>query len=386
MRPPPCDHGDGRRRRGRGGLGRGRQINSERSDDDHGDGSFLGRASRGRPAARSRRPDRSAITTTNASAGRGRARRATERPPRNRRRNDHVRRDAIVVPRTGPARRRHSTISRSAPPAGDLIFADPSTSTTQFQQHHRQRRDEPAHRRQRRRHDRHRQRQRLDPHRHDPDGLGATANLNLTNASTWNVTGIRPHQPRRDQQLRRLRPADFRRRLHDADRHELSASVRDIIDERRARRDGLEGRSPRHQRRRGDRHDADHHQQFRRKRRLDDRRRHSDRHATNGGTIAAQRLRARERPDGRRLQVRARRDERRLVPRLLGADDAAGQVQSSLNSVAKAQQTQIVTNRILSSILLGATQQVSCSSCASGFGSVGSLAFGMQGRWNLRRR
>ena len=59
------------------------------------------------------------------------------------------------------------------------------------------------------------------------------------------------------------------------------------------------------------------------------------------------------------------------------------QMQNSVNNVAKAQQSQIITNRVLSSILLGATQQVSCSSCGSGFGSVGSLAFGLQGRWSL---
>ena len=59
------------------------------------------------------------------------------------------------------------------------------------------------------------------------------------------------------------------------------------------------------------------------------------------------------------------------------------QVQNSVNSVAKAQQSQIITNRVLSSILLGATQQISCSSCGSGFGSLGSLAFGAHGRWGL---
>jgi fibronectin-binding autotransporter adhesin len=48
------------------------------------------------------------------------------------------------------------------------------------------------------------------------------------------------------------------------------------------------------------------------------------------------------------------------------------QVQNSVNAVAKAQQDQIVTNRVLGSILLGATEQISCSSCGSGFGSIGS--------------
>jgi hypothetical protein len=38
---------------------------------------------------------------------------------------------------------------------------------------------------------------------------------------------------------------------------------------------------------------------------------------------------------------------------------------------------------VLGSILLGATEQISCSSCGSGFGSIGSLAFGAHGRLPL---
>ncbi len=59
------------------------------------------------------------------------------------------------------------------------------------------------------------------------------------------------------------------------------------------------------------------------------------------------------------------------------------QVQNSINSVAKAQQAQLVTNRVLGSILLGATEQISCSSCGSGFASVGSFAAGAHGRLGL---
>ena len=62
------------------------------------------------------------------------------------------------------------------------------------------------------------------------------------------------------------------------------------------------------------------------------------------------------------------------------------QVQSSLNAVSKAQLGQIVNNTLLSSILLGATQQVSCSNCASGFGALGSFALGTQGRVGLSDR
>jgi hypothetical protein len=60
-----------------------------------------------------------------------------------------------------------------------------------------------------------------------------------------------------------------------------------------------------------------------------------------------------------------------------------GQITDSINTVAKAQQTQIITNRVLTSILLGANEQISCSSCGSGFASIGSFAAGAHGRWGL---
>jgi fibronectin-binding autotransporter adhesin len=56
---------------------------------------------------------------------------------------------------------------------------------------------------------------------------------------------------------------------------------------------------------------------------------------------------------------------------------------NSVSSVARSQQQLIVTNRVLSSILLGATEQVNCSNCSSGFGSIGSFAIGAHGRWAL---
>jgi hypothetical protein len=58
-------------------------------------------------------------------------------------------------------------------------------------------------------------------------------------------------------------------------------------------------------------------------------------------------------------------------------------VTNSVNNVARSQQSQMITNRVLSSILLGATQQVSCSSCGGGFASLGSFALGGSGRWSL---
>ena len=42
-----------------------------------------------------------------------------------------------------------------------------------------------------------------------------------------------------------------------------------------------------------------------------------------------------------------------------------------------------MTNRVLGSILTGATEQMNCSSCSSGFASFGSFALGVHGRWTL---
>jgi Autochaperone Domain Type 1 len=58
-------------------------------------------------------------------------------------------------------------------------------------------------------------------------------------------------------------------------------------------------------------------------------------------------------------------------------------IANSVTNVAKAQQQQIVTNRVLDSILIGATEQVNCSNCSSGFGSIGSYALGAHGRHSL---
>ena len=65
------------------------------------------------------------------------------------------------------------------------------------------------------------------------------------------------------------------------------------------------------------------------------------------------------------------------------ADLARSQQQQSVTNLAKSQQQQIVTNRVLDSILIGATEQVNCSNCSSGFGSIGSYALGGHGRHSL---
>jgi fibronectin-binding autotransporter adhesin len=58
-------------------------------------------------------------------------------------------------------------------------------------------------------------------------------------------------------------------------------------------------------------------------------------------------------------------------------------IANSVTNLAKSIEQQIITGRVLQSILLGATEQVNCSNCSSGFGSAGSYALGAHGRWAL---
>jgi hypothetical protein len=103
---------------------------------------------------------------------------------------------------------------------------------------------------------------------------------------------------------------------------------------------------------------------------------------TNGGTIASNAFALANTPvvGGFKYSLDEVNDAWYLVS---SPTTTQAQVQSSVNSIAKAQQSQIITNRVLGSILLGATEQISCSSCGSGFGSIGSLAFGAHGRLPL---
>lgn len=52
----------------------------------------------------------------------------------------------------------------------------------------------------------------------------------------------------------------------------------------------------------------------------------------------------------------------------------------SIQDLADQRTNQMVTNRILSSVLLGVNEQVNCSDCVSGFGSAGSFSAGAHGR------
>jgi Autochaperone Domain Type 1 len=60
-----------------------------------------------------------------------------------------------------------------------------------------------------------------------------------------------------------------------------------------------------------------------------------------------------------------------------------GQMQDSVTSLAQAQLNQLITSRLLGSLLLGANEQVSGCDCGGGFASIGSFSLGSHGRWSL---
>ena len=62
---------------------------------------------------------------------------------------------------------------------------------------------------------------------------------------------------------------------------------------------------------------------------------------------------------------------------------SSSQLSGSLNTLSQSRQSQAITSRVLGSILTGATEQINCSSCSSGFASFGSFALGVHGRWTL---
>ena len=61
----------------------------------------------------------------------------------------------------------------------------------------------------------------------------------------------------------------------------------------------------------------------------------------------------------------------------------AASIQNSVNSLAQAQFNNMVTTRLLGSLLLGANEQVSGCDCGGGFAGVGSFSLGSHGRWAL---
>jgi hypothetical protein len=66
-------------------------------------------------------------------------------------------------------------------------------------------------------------------------------------------------------------------------------------------------------------------------------------------------------------------------PTPTGANSSAG----SIGSLANQRFNQMITNRVLGSVLLGVNEQVNCSDCVSAFGSAGSFSAGIHGRKEL---
>ena len=66
-------------------------------------------------------------------------------------------------------------------------------------------------------------------------------------------------------------------------------------------------------------------------------------------------------------------------PLLTGADSSAG----SIDDLGKQLFNQMITNRVLGSVLLGVNEQVNCHDCVSAFGSAGSFSAGIHGRKEL---
>ena len=67
------------------------------------------------------------------------------------------------------------------------------------------------------------------------------------------------------------------------------------------------------------------------------------------------------------------------TPSPTGADSSAG----SINDLARQRFNQMITNRVLGTVLLGINEQVNCGDCVSAFGSAGSFSAGIHGRKNL---
>src|SRR5437763_7103671 len=63
-------------------------------------------------------------------------------------------------------------------------------------------------------------------------------------------------------------------------------------------------------------------------------------------------------------------------PPVTGADTSGG----SIGGLANQRFNQMITNRVLGTVLLGVNEQINCSDCISAFGSAGSFSAGIHGR------
>ena len=86
-------------------------------------------------------------------------------------------------------------------------------------------------------------------------------------------------------------------------------------------------------------------------------------------------------PPRRRAHIRRPRRARirRLHRRPTGADSSG----NSIGGLANQRFNQMITNRVLGTVLLGVNEQVNCSDCISAFGSAGSFSAGIHGRKEL---
>ena len=58
----------------------------------------------------------------------------------------------------------------------------------------------------------------------------------------------------------------------------------------------------------------------------------------------------------------------------------SGSSGGSIKGIVDQRFNQIITNRVLGTVLLGVNEQVNCSDCVSAFGSAGSFSAGIHGR------
>jgi hypothetical protein len=70
-------------------------------------------------------------------------------------------------------------------------------------------------------------------------------------------------------------------------------------------------------------------------------------------------------------------------PTPIATPTGAGSSAASIGNLANQRFNQMITNRVLGTVLLGVNEQVNCSDCISAFGSAGSFSAGVHGRKEL---